>query len=298
MALVEERGVTAAAKRLHLSQPATSAQLSRLREALQDPVLIRSGNQMLPTHRAQVAAAKARDAMVQIDDVFAEDNAFNPQVSQHRFSIGVTDFAMQAALTQIIAHLHQVAPQVDLQLQNLEQWKNEDGVLSALQTGELDFVFSRTVPVPKEVQSQKLLSTQWVTIANSQHPRIDKVLTLKRFLAEQHLLVSFSGDNSGLVDEYLQAEGLSRRVSHTVGQFLYAGMIVSETELLCTMAEPIAVQLQRSHENVRTLSCPVKMPPLNLSMYWHRRFESHPANDWLLQTVRRCMVKATNRKNQ
>jgi DNA-binding transcriptional LysR family regulator len=51
--LLEERSVSAAARRLHLSQPATSAALARLREFFDDEILVLLGKSMYPTPFAE-----------------------------------------------------------------------------------------------------------------------------------------------------------------------------------------------------------------------------------------------------
>src|SRR5689334_3780434 len=51
-ALLEEGSVTGAAERLHLSAPAMSRALARIRRATGDDILVRSGRAMTPTPRA------------------------------------------------------------------------------------------------------------------------------------------------------------------------------------------------------------------------------------------------------
>ena len=56
-ALMAERNVTRAARRLNLSQPALSARLARLREAFSDPLLVPAQRGMVLTQRCTRAAA-------------------------------------------------------------------------------------------------------------------------------------------------------------------------------------------------------------------------------------------------
>src|ERR1041384_3899006 len=52
-ALLLDRHVTNAARRLHSSQPAVSRALSRLRELFEDPLLVRVGADSHPTEKAR-----------------------------------------------------------------------------------------------------------------------------------------------------------------------------------------------------------------------------------------------------
>src|ERR1700742_5245731 len=60
-ALLEENSVAAAADRLHLSPPAMSRTLSRIRRATGDDILVRTGRTMSPTPRALELREETRE---------------------------------------------------------------------------------------------------------------------------------------------------------------------------------------------------------------------------------------------
>ena len=66
--LMEERSVSRAAERACLSQSAMSHALARLREMLQDPVLVRGKNEMEPTERALSLREPIGQALTELDE--------------------------------------------------------------------------------------------------------------------------------------------------------------------------------------------------------------------------------------
>ncbi len=77
-ALLSEHHVTRAAARLHLSQPAVSVQLARLREVFEDPLLLPGPRGMRPTARADELREPLRQALESLAQAVAPASPFDP----------------------------------------------------------------------------------------------------------------------------------------------------------------------------------------------------------------------------
>lgn len=76
--LLQEKNVSRAAQRLHLSQPSVSIQLAKLREALGDPLLLPESHGMQTTARAEVLQEPLREALESLSRAIAPPPAFDP----------------------------------------------------------------------------------------------------------------------------------------------------------------------------------------------------------------------------
>ena len=284
-ALVSSANVTKAAEKLHLSQPAASNALARLRSTMEDPILIRSGNSMTPTGRAIEAAKQAELLIDKIESLFSPPNDFVPETSSHRFVLALTDYGMQTVGPTLLQELAKVGPNIELDIRLLGDKDSQASLSEALLNNEVDFLISRLIETPKAFNSMALFQDQFVTIASSQYSRIKQSLSEELFLQEKHLLVSFSGDRYGIVDAALHKQSKTRTIAHTVSNFYSAALMVEKTDLLCTMSGKIVADLNEKF-NIQVFDCPVNMPAFSTRMYWSRVQEKKPEHVWFIQFLK------------
>src|SRR3954463_15435512 len=115
-ALLVARSVSGAALRLNLSQPATSAALGRMRTALSDPLLVRSGNRMRATALAEELHPRVERILEDVRDALGATAKFDPGVTPRRFRIGANDYASAALLAPLVQRLHAAAPHAALEV--------------------------------------------------------------------------------------------------------------------------------------------------------------------------------------
>ena len=96
-ALLDERNVTLAARRLSLTQPAISAMLTRLRESFGDPLFVRTQRGIEPTARALALEAPVKQLLADANALL-EPQAFEPEVAAMTLTIAATDYALQAVV--------------------------------------------------------------------------------------------------------------------------------------------------------------------------------------------------------
>ena len=119
-ALLVEQNVTKAAARLHLSQPAVSAQLSRLRDVFDDPLLIPAQRRMTPTAKAIELLDPLRQALDQVRATVATHRNFDPAKARLTVAIACTDYLQAAVVKPLVAELRTSAPGVRVALRNLD----------------------------------------------------------------------------------------------------------------------------------------------------------------------------------
>ncbi|MGL4775357.1 MAG: LysR family transcriptional regulator, partial [Aeromonas veronii] len=85
--LMQERNVTRAAERLHLSQSTVSHALGRLRVALDDPLFVMSRREMMPTERAKALAGPVRQALAMLEQGLRQAKGFDPATARRIFRI-------------------------------------------------------------------------------------------------------------------------------------------------------------------------------------------------------------------
>lgn len=289
-ALLSEAHVTRAASRLSLSQSAMSHALARLRTQLGDPLLVRTARGMQPTERALALREPLRDALERLDRALAPTAPFDPAGAHRTFRIGVSDYEEITLVRPLLRRLRNEAPGVDLRLRALEPSK----VAELLARGELDLVLK---PLAKSDAGDGILHQRivahdgFVVVARSGNPHVGKRLTLKRYLAAPHVLVSPGGTARGLVDDLLAERGKVRRVAVTLPHFLVAPHLVADTDLLLTLAERLARELAPALK-LELHPLPLALNGFSVHQLWHARTHADPAHRYLRRLLQQVAAAA------
>ena len=278
IALIEERGVSAAARRLGLSQPRMSARLRELRHLLDDPLLVASSRHrgLLPTDRALALVEGARVALADLDHALS-DRPFDPLTARRTFSIMAND----NAATIVGRSLAQRVPGPGAPHLRLALHAHDPARLGQLETGRLDIVIGSPgqIEAMPALISRVLLRDRFVTVTAAADP----VLDMDAFCSRPHVIVSSDGGGfSGIVDDALAAHGRSRHVALSVQSYLLALELVSSGGLVATLPRALVAS---SFLPLRTQEPPVALTPFTLVAAWHPRSSNDPALRWLRDQV-------------
>jgi len=205
-ALHQTRSVTRAAEQLGLSQPTVSIGLARLREALHDPLFVRTPAGMQPTPRADTLIVIAREALQSLRKLSEQQVEFVPASARRRFRICMTDASHVTLLPPLLAHVRAVAPLVVLEAARIDR---QTGQL--LESGEADLALGFAPWLEAGIYQQTLYPQDWVCLVNAAHPRIDKALGLDQYGAEAHVAIT-AGTGHQLLEEALLRAQVRRRV--------------------------------------------------------------------------------------
>ena len=273
-ALLQEASVTLAAKRLGLSTPAASHALARIRERLGDPILVRAGRQMVLTPRAEELRPQVRSLVEDATRVLRAAVPFSPRALERTFTIYTTDHVLLVLGPALNRILRDEAPDVCLRVlpSVMEDWV-------PLREGAADLSVCILGHFPPEFRTRQLFTDRFVCVVRENHSRVGRRLTLDRYLALDHIVVSPLGRPSH-VDTVLAERGLKRRIRRIV-PFFNAGLLMAASS-----DEVLTVSDRAARARAPTLGLRVVEPPLPLATYslnllWHPRLEEEPANRWL-----------------
>jgi DNA-binding transcriptional LysR family regulator len=256
-AVFEERHVGRAATRLHVSPSAISHGLGRLRRLMHDPLFLRQPKGVVPTDRARQLAAPVADILERTRQVMENAQKFDPGTSTRRFVIGAPDAVSAVILPSLLAALRRDAPGIDIGVRNLVG--QFELALTELDQRSLDIALLPFNEVPARFVTRTLFEEEdFVIVRRAGHPMGTRV-TLARYCAAPHLVVSVSGDPYGMVDIHLAKKGMSRRVVLTVSNFLQALAIVAESDLVAAMPRRFVTRYAARYRVV------VSEPPIPLS---------------------------------
>lgn len=271
-ALLDTRSVTAAADRLGLTQPAVSGMLARLRDAFDDPLFVRARRGVTPTDRALALAGPVREVLASVETLL-RPAAFDPATAAFTLTLAATDYALEAIVAPFMAQLRRRAPNLVVAVKPLDDAK----VLGQFERGEVDIAFMTPQTSPPELHARALFDETYVCALRADHPDAAGRLSLDRFCALDHALVSYSGEPFfGVTDAALATVGRQRRVALSVTSFLILLKLLRTTDL-------IAVAPRRLVEDAPGLvfrDPPVEIPGFTKTAAWHDRTHRDPGRRW------------------
>jgi DNA-binding transcriptional LysR family regulator len=285
--LLDEPQVSSAARRLNLSQPATSAALTRLRDAFADPLLVRVGNRMALTALAEELRPRVRRVVAEIEQTLAAPASFNPATSERSFRIAANDYAVTAVLSPLLEQLQRTAPRIAIEVLPFE-----DDFDRRLAQDKYDLAIRDRWSMRSWRHLETLFREDYVCIARRNHPRLSPQPTLDEFLAENHVLIAPSGRAPGVVDKALERQKRRRSVAVTLPHFLAAPSVVAGTDYVMTIARRVALQLAPIYR-LRVFPPPLRLDGFDVVMAWHPRSEADAGVNWLRDQIRR----RTKRRN-
>jgi DNA-binding transcriptional LysR family regulator len=282
--LLEECNVTRASTRLHISQPALSAQLSRLRLLFGDPLLLTSGNGrgLVPSQFAMDLHRRLKPALATLSSAIRLDaDTFQPLSSSRTFTVVATNTAASIVMPALIAEFLGTGNRA-LKLVTVEP--DFAKLPGQLERGEVDLCVSPACLLPSNLCVDALLTTRHVMAQRSGHPRGLGPVDINEYCRDlDHVTVSRDGVLHGYIDEQLYREGHSRQVAFAVRDFSYVAELLTTSDLVCTMPEAVSQSLPAGIETV-----PIVFPlsSYSLCMAWHARSDDDAGLVWLRDTVK------------
>jgi DNA-binding transcriptional LysR family regulator len=277
--LAEERNVTRAAARLLLSQPAVSRALQRLRDMFHDDLLIRSSSGYEPTPKGQRLLHELETSLPRLDRLMAGGD-FDPATEDASFRIAATDHAAYLLVPPLYTSVLPKRTKVEFSFVPLHA-----GQYEALEKGRLDLVLNAdhdtaTVHLSKEV----IFEVDFVCVV-SRKSKFARAITLKQYLAAEHVAVDIVGGVQTHPDRHLAAIGEKRHCPLVVAQHTVAMRVAAVTEMIATVPRRMAV-LEASNKATRILDAPAALGSFKYVMIWHPRMQTDAAHVWLRSIIR------------
>lgn len=291
--IYREGNLTRASEALHLSQPAVSHALSRLRERFDDPLFERSGKKMLPTPLAKAIIERVREGLGNLESTLSDGLVFDPAIAERTFTIAMRDVLEAKALPEIAAHLQAIAPHINIRSVQMSRRDIE----SALIRGTIDFAADVLIPVSRHVHHALIGSEDLSVMMTKDHSLVAKLkaraFSKKDYLQAKHIQVSSRPSGPGLEDIALSRLGENRDIAMRCQHYYAAAKVVGKTDWLLTLPTTYASALcddTNPNNPYVIFPLPFKAEPLEVHLYWHQKAEQDPAMIWCKQQIENLLL--------
>jgi DNA-binding transcriptional LysR family regulator len=292
-ALMEERSVTGAARRMFISQPAMSRAVDRLQEMFNDELLVRTSNGYEPTHRASVIYAELQELLPKMAGLFSEAK-FDPANEADLFRIESTDWGATVLVPGLIKVLAERAPGVRIDI------IPRAGGLERLETNEVDLLFTgsgsqESKPDDRHVSTECLFREKLVCLVRKGYPLAKDRFTLKQYLNVRHVFLTpmqgpkrsplaFWAERAPDVAKAFERLGKKPDVRVQIPYFVPLRSIVENSDLVATVPLQIARQIETP--GLRIVSPPPEFHSFNYNQIWHSRNDTTPLHKWIRGLIR------------
>ncbi|MEV2246127.1 LysR family transcriptional regulator [Streptomyces sp. NPDC049970] len=274
-ALLEEGSVAGAADRLHVTSPAMSRSLGRIRRATGDQILVRTGRSMVPTTRALAMRAQVHGLVQQAHQLLSAQTELDLATLERVFTVRWHDALTTACGAALITGAHRQAPRVRLRL---TAEPGTDG--PELRRGEVDLESSSSVPTLPDVRHRLVGRDRLVVAVRPGHELAEGPLSLERYAAAEHLTVSRRGSLRDPIDDALAELGLERHVAAAGPTAAFALQLALGSDLVVTVPDTVT-RTARDQAGLVTLTPPLLLPDVPLYLLWHQRYDDDRAHTWL-----------------
>lgn len=280
-ALLEERNVTRASKRLHLGQSATSGALARLRAYFGDELLVPTGRTLTLTPLAQSLVEPVRDTLLKARATIARKPNFDPSTAQRRFTLSASDYVTTVMLGPAMARIAREAPSVSIDIRS-----PVSEVVEVFDRGAIDLL---VMPMQYTAQirhpQQCWFEDEQICMVCARNPHVGEELSFEAYMALGHVTVHLGDERSSSFEEwFLPRYGQRRRVEGSVDNFSTLPLLVMGTDRIATLHRRMAEHFAR-YLPVRLVKAPFEMPRVIEMMCWPRHLEHDPAHLWLRESL-------------
>ena len=280
-ALLTDRSVTQAAKRLSIGQPAMSAALGRLRRLFDDPLLVRQGSGLVPTPLAQSLVDPVRECLASVESIVSVRGTFQPSRDVRRFTVLASDYVLFVLMRSLFAELAAEAPGVLIHVTPIPLDQ-----LDQLRDGRADLLI-----IPREIirdagarfPHAPLFTDRHVCAVAVDNPDVGDALSLEKFSTLPYLAYQ-AGAPYSLVESQLDVREITRNAKVATETFALAPFLLTGTRLITLLYERLGRQVAEQ-AGIRLLESPVELPPITEVMYWDPRNTEDAAHRWLRERI-------------
>lgn len=275
-----ERQISGAARRLNLSQSAVSNALARLRRLFGDELFVRTGQGMQPTPFAESLAEPVGSALAQVALALNRRSGFDPASSTRRFTIAMTDVGEVHFMPALIERCRALAPHLQLSSRRA----GSIALKEEMESGRVDLAIGPFEDISEALYQRLLFRQPYVSMVRRGHPLTEGKVDLARFGQAEHLFVDSSESPYDRINQLLEKAGIGASTRFRVPHFTAVPYIIQSSELVVTVPQKLAERAGPPF-GLAWITPPLNLPPLQTNMFWHRRYNQDPGNQWLRGVV-------------
>ncbi|MEM1190673.1 MAG: LysR family transcriptional regulator [Pseudomonadota bacterium] len=274
--ILETRNLTRTAERAGLTQSAVSQTLKKLRHAFNDALVIRQGNRLVLTPRAESIQIPLNRWLNEFERNILFQEPFDPKTSDRTFYIATSDMVEQIVAPPLIRRLKDAAPTVHLSFSKL----NKLSFANQIESGEVDFCVSVLESNHPSLMVTTLYRDDFVSLVRNDHPYLQSPQDIESFCSYPHILAGTGRDARGTVDDVLESQGFSRVVQFKVANFSSAPYILEASNSILTAPRKFAKTVAGKFA-VAEIETPFKHKEYSMRLYWHIKNKDDEGNRWL-----------------
>lgn len=290
-ALFDSGTVSRAAESLGVTQPSVSQVLKRLRTHFEDELFVRSGNSMRPTPRALELVPLVGRVMRDVSLISQSGAAFCPTTAKREFFVCMADISEYMAAADLSAILASSAPDCSIHTVRIPQGR----LRKALEDGEIDLAVGTLAGADRSLRQQRIGDYNAACMVSANGRWRDSTLTLEDYIDAHHVLVQRVSDSVDPITERLNARGVHRNISMSVGNHFSAAHVVAKSDLICTVPNSVMVENLALMFPVKLQALPFPFGRLVSRLLWHTRYQNDPAHIWLRSTVEKSVRETSHR---
>jgi DNA-binding transcriptional LysR family regulator len=287
-ALITERSISRTGEKIHLSQPATSGALARLREYFKDDLLVPMGRKMVLTPLAEELALPVRQFLVQAEAIIHRSPAFSPEASDRTFRLVMSDYVATVVMSRALPEIQRQAPGITIQVLVLgarTDW---------IERGEADLMIMPKQYLSKKHPTEPLFGDEFVCIAWTGNRAVGiRTISMQDYLRFGHVVARFGEQQQvpAFEEQFMEQFSEARRIEVVTTGFTLIPQLVVGTTRIATIHRRLA-QFYARQLPLKILRPPVEIPGVVESMQWHTIREGDPGLLWL-----RRLLKATSARH-
>lgn len=279
-AIYRMRNLTDVARHVHLTQPAVSHALRRLRTSLGDPLFVRTIHGLEPTPRSDQMVEPIRQALRLIEDSVGSTSPFEPAQHTGEFRLLLSDVGELVFLPRLLSFLRQHTPAASAVVMQASRTQYE----ALLRDRAADLAVGHLPGLPSTLKHRPLFRDHYVVLRAKGAGQRQRRLNLAQYTKAAHVEVDPPGSIRRPVETAMESLGLQRRVVLRVPHYFAVPSVLLQTDLLVTVPNSVARNI-RNAEELHICDVPFEVPPLEVAMYWHARQDTDPAHRWLRQQM-------------
>ncbi len=280
-ALLTERSITRAAERIHLSQPATSGALARLREYFGDELLVRVGFEMKPTPLGESLANPVHNILMQIQATVERGVEFNAAEAERRFRFLLSDYTSTILITHVVRRLAEEAPGIQLEI-----FMPNNSPADELEKGNVDFLIMPMHVLAQEHPVQDLYEDDFVCLGWSENPALAEPLTPENFMSLGHVTVLFGSGRERSQDQIIlqDKQGLDPRIEVVASSFNNIAQYLPGTNRIATVYRQLALYWCEFLP-LKSMEHPIEIPAVQWGLQSHQYRDLDPGIQWMRQFI-------------
>ncbi|MDX1451063.1 MAG: LysR substrate-binding domain-containing protein [Oleiphilaceae bacterium] len=278
--LAEEEHLTKTAEKLHLSQPAVSNALSRLRKLFDDELFVRAPNGMRPTQKARALKEPIQQALAIIQNQLRPEEAFDYTTAHKHFSIAVNGYAEFMLFPVLMGHIRRCAPNISLSVMP----ESDANTPERLRSGELDVAIDYLTMRGKDFIEEAFLEEELVVVAAKDHPALEKGISMKQYNTLPHVSIHPRGHRGSHTEILLGRKQIKRHVVMSVSNLISFPPLVAHSDMICTLPKRLAMHFSPQLP-IAIHPLPFKFDKITVYMTYHRDKRKDPAHIWLREQL-------------